>query len=51
MVLRVPSAASGEKESRPPSHEAAAPTIRKADLFEYYPPIQERVRWIIGAKI
>ena len=22
----------------------------KADLFEYYPPIQERVRWIIGAK-
>ena len=21
-----------------------------ADLFDYYPPIQERVRWIIGAK-
>jgi esterase/lipase len=20
------------------------------DLFDYYPPIQERVRWIIGAK-
>ena len=22
----------------------------RSDLFEYYPPIQERVRWIIGAK-
>jgi len=22
----------------------------KGDLFDYYPPIQERVRWIIGAK-
>jgi pimeloyl-ACP methyl ester carboxylesterase len=21
-----------------------------ADLFDYYPPIQERVRWIIGAR-
>ena len=22
----------------------------RTDLFDYYPPIQERVRWIIGAK-
>ncbi len=45
----VPRAASGEKRIKAAFMGSGSYDL-KADLFEYYPPIQERVRWIIGAK-
>jgi dienelactone hydrolase len=45
----VPRAASGEKRIKAGFMSSGSYDL-KADLFEYYPPIQERVRWIIGAK-
>jgi dienelactone hydrolase len=45
----VPRAASGEKRIKAAFMSSGSYDL-KADLFEYYPPIQERVRWIIGAK-
>jgi dienelactone hydrolase len=45
----VPRAASGEKRIKAVFMSSGSFDL-KADLFEYYPPIQERVRWIIGAK-
>ena len=45
----VPRAASGEKRIKAAFMSSGSFDL-KADLFEYYPPIQERVRWIIGAK-
>ncbi len=45
----VPRAASGEKRIKAAFMSSGSYDL-KADLFEYFPPIQERVRWIIGAK-
>jgi dienelactone hydrolase len=45
----VPRAASGEKRIKAGFMSSGSYDL-KSDLFEYYPPIQERVRWIIGAK-
>jgi dienelactone hydrolase len=45
----VPRAASGEKRIKAAFMGSGSYDL-KSDLFEYYPPIQERVRWIIGAK-
>ena len=45
----VPRAASGEKRIKAAFMGSGSFDL-KADLFEYYPPIQERLRWIIGAK-
>jgi dienelactone hydrolase len=45
----VPRAASGEKRLKAAMMSSGSYDL-KSDLFEYYPPIQERVRWIIGAK-
>jgi dienelactone hydrolase len=45
----VPRAASGEKRIKAGFMSSGSFDL-KSDLFEYYPPIQERVRWIIGAK-
>jgi dienelactone hydrolase len=45
----VPRAASGEKRIKAAFMSSGSYDL-KSDLFEYYPPIQERVRWIIGAK-
>ena len=45
----VPRAASGEKRVKAAFVSSGSYDL-KSDLFEYYPPIQERVRWIIGAK-
>ena len=44
-----PRAASGEKRIKA-AWMAAGSYDLGADLFDYYPPIQERVRWIIGAR-
>jgi hypothetical protein len=44
-----PRAASGEKRIKAVFVSSGSYDL-KADLFEYFPPIQERVRWIIGAK-
>jgi dienelactone hydrolase len=44
-----PRAASGEKRIKA-IWMAAGSYDLGADLFDYYPPIQERVRWIIGAR-
>jgi dienelactone hydrolase len=44
-----PRAASGEKRIAA-VWTAAGSYDLGADLFDYYPPIQERVRWIIGAR-
>jgi dipeptidyl aminopeptidase/acylaminoacyl peptidase len=45
----VPRAASGDKRIKAAFMSSGSYDLR-SDLFEYYPPIQERVRWIIGAK-
>jgi naringenin degradation protein FdeB len=45
----VPRAASGEKRIKAAFMSSGSYDL-KSDLFEWYPPIQERVRWIIGAK-
>jgi len=44
-----PRAASGEKRIKAVWVAAGAYDLG-ADLFDYYPPIQDRVRWIIGAR-
>jgi len=44
-----PRAAAGEPRIKAVSVAAGSYDLAR-DLFEYYPPIQERVRWIIGAK-
>ncbi len=44
-----PRAASAEKRITAAYMNAGSYDL-KADLFEYFPPIQERVRWIIGAR-
>jgi dienelactone hydrolase len=44
-----PRAASGEKRIKA-IWMAAGSYDLGADLFDYYPPIQDRVRWIIGAR-
>lgn len=44
-----PRAASGEKRIKA-VWVAAGSYDLGADLFDYYPPIQDRVRWIIGAR-
>src|SRR5260370_23433277 len=45
----VPGAASGEKRIKAAFMGSGSYDL-KSDLFEYFPPIQERVRWIIGAE-
>jgi len=44
-----PRAASGEKRIKAVLVSSGSFNLGQ-DLFDYYPPIQERVRWIIGAK-
>jgi len=44
-----PRAASGEKRIQAVWTSAGSHDVLR-DLFEYYPPIQQRVRWIIGAR-
>src|SRR6267378_1611392 len=44
-----PRSASGEKRIKAAFMSSGSYDL-KSDLFEYFPPIQERVRWIIGAK-
>jgi len=44
-----PRAASGESRIRAVWVSAGSHDLLR-DLFEYYPPIQDRVRWIIGAR-
>ena len=44
-----PRAASGEPRIRAVIMSSGSLNIGQ-DLFDYYPPIQERVRWIIGAR-
>ncbi len=45
----VPRAAAGESRVKVAMMSSGSYDLG-ADLFDYYPPIQERVRWIIGAK-
>ena len=44
----VPRAASGEKRITAAAMSSGSYSLL-SDLFDYYPPIQERVRWIVGA--
>jgi dienelactone hydrolase len=44
----VPRAASGEKRIKAGFMSSGSFSLL-SDLFDYYPPIQERVRWIVGA--
>jgi dienelactone hydrolase len=44
-----PRAASGEKRIKAALMSSGSYCLQQ-DIFDYYPPIQERVRWIIGAK-
>ncbi len=44
-----PRAASGEKRIKAALMMSGSYNLQQ-DLFDYFPPIQERVRWIIGAK-
>ena len=44
-----PRAASGEKRIKTAVMMSGSYNLQQ-DLFDYFPPIQERVRWIIGAK-
>lgn len=44
-----PRAASGEKRVKAVVTSAGSFDVLR-DLFDFYPPIQQRVRWIIGAK-
>ncbi|MEP6918687.1 MAG: alpha/beta hydrolase [Acidobacteriota bacterium] len=43
-----PRCASGDKRIKACAVSSAAYSLRE-DIFDYFPPIQERVRWIIGA--
>ena len=45
----VPRAASGEPRINAAMMSSGSFSLLN-DLFDYYPPIQERVRWIVGAK-
>src|SRR5665213_2265582 len=45
----VPRAASGEPRIKAATMSSGSFSLLN-DLFDYYPPIQERVRWIVGAK-
>ena len=45
----VPRAASGEKRIKAAFMSSGSFCLQQ-DIFDYYPPIQERVRWIIGAR-
>jgi alpha-beta hydrolase superfamily lysophospholipase len=45
----VPRAASGEKRIKVAFMSSGSYNLQQ-DLFDYFPPIQERMRWIIGAK-
>jgi dienelactone hydrolase len=44
-----PRAASGDKRIRAAMMSSGSFCLQQ-DIFDYYPPIQERVRWIIGAR-
>ena len=44
-----PRAASGEKRIKAAMMSSGSYALLN-DIFDYYPPIQERVRWIVGAK-
>lgn len=44
-----PRAASAEKRIKAALMNSGSYNLRQ-DLFDYFPPIQERVRWIIGAR-
>jgi dipeptidyl aminopeptidase/acylaminoacyl peptidase len=44
-----PRAASGDKRIKAAMMSSGSFSLLN-DLFDYYPPIQERVRWIIGAR-
>ncbi|MBI4458808.1 MAG: alpha/beta hydrolase [Acidobacteria bacterium] len=44
-----PRCASGEKRIKACAFSSGAYSLLE-DIFEYFPPIQERVRWLIGAK-
>jgi pimeloyl-ACP methyl ester carboxylesterase len=44
-----PRAASGDQRIKAVWTSAGSYDVLR-DLFDYYPPIQERVRWIVGAK-
>ena len=44
-----PRAASGEKRIKAAMMSSGSFSLL-SDLFDYYPPIQERVRWIVGAR-
>jgi dienelactone hydrolase len=44
-----PRAASGESRIRAAMMSSGSFCLQQ-DIFDYYPPIQERLRWIIGAK-
>lgn len=44
-----PRAASGEKRIKACAVWSAAYSLLE-DIFEYFPPIQDRIRWLIGAK-
>jgi dienelactone hydrolase len=44
-----PRCASGDKRIKAAVMMSGSYDLKR-DLFDYYPPIQERVRWIIGAK-
>jgi len=44
-----PRAAAGEPRIKAVSVAAGSDDLER-DLFDYFPPIQERVRWIIGAR-
>ncbi len=44
-----PRVASGEKRIKAAMMMSGSYSLRE-DLFDYFPPIQERVRWIIGAR-
>ena len=45
----VPRAASGEPRIKAATMSSGSFSLLN-DMFDYYPPIQERVRWIVGAK-
>jgi pimeloyl-ACP methyl ester carboxylesterase len=45
----VPRAASGDQRIKAALMSSGSYCLQQ-DIFDYYPPIQERLRWIIGAK-
>jgi dienelactone hydrolase len=44
-----PRCASGDKRIKACAANSCAFSLRE-DIFDYFPPIQERIRWLIGAK-